>query len=106
MSRSGLYGVGAMGSHGAKLTASVMAREIEHDTYLNPLRESAAKIAAGSSRRNTGPCTSRFRGVTQQPNGKWRAQIYRYGSMDSLGSYEKELDAAIAYVPPVPTCLL
>ena len=88
---------GGIHGHGKKLTASAVAREIQHDTYLNPLRESAAKIAAGSSRRNTGPCTSRFRGVTQQPNGKWRAQIYRYGSMDSLGSFDSEVEAAVAY---------
>ena len=77
---------GASGSEGLtkKLSRSRVAQQIVHDRNLNPLRESAAKIAAGSSRRTTGPCTSRFRGVTQQQNGKWRAQIYRNGSMDSL----------------------
>ncbi len=40
---------------------------------------------------------SKFRGIAQQESGRWKAQIWLNGTMKSLGTFDKEEDAARAY---------
>jgi AP2 domain len=41
--------------------------------------------------------SSRYKGVSVTPGGKWRAQIFVDGRLVNLGRYRFETDAAIAY---------
>jgi hypothetical protein len=41
--------------------------------------------------------SSRYRGLSVTPGGKWRAQIFVGGRLLYLGGYRFETDAAIAY---------
>jgi len=41
--------------------------------------------------------SSRYKGVSVAPGGKWRVQIFVDGRLVNLGRYRFETDAAIAY---------
>lgn len=43
------------------------------------------------------PCTSKYKGVSKKKNGKWLAYISRDKKRYSLGTYEREEEAALAY---------
>lgn len=47
--------------------------------------------------RKRADCSSRYRGVTRRPDGKWMAQIKGDGVYAYLGLFESEHDAAGAY---------
>ena len=64
------------------------------DTRLN--FPSAASTAAGHETTKKGR-TSRQRGVCRVKGGKWRAQIYVDGTLQSLGTFVDEDEAGRAY---------
>ena len=69
----------------------------------NPLdnRRENLRIASGKqnqgNRKKSSGTSSRYKGVSRQPNMRWRAQIKIDGKQTSLGTYSTELEAAMAY---------
>ena len=72
---------------------------INGDTLDN--RRENLRIASGKqnqgNRRKAAGTSSRYKGVCRQPNARWRAQIKIDGRQTSLGTYNTEIEAAMAY---------
>lgn len=61
------------------------------------LRVASRSQNMGNQRTRCGAKTSRFKGVSLLPNGRWHAQIKVNGKTKFLGAYAEETDAATAY---------
>lgn len=72
---------------------------------LNPLnnqRENLRKATSTQQKQNRGKKSSKktkstYKGVSKMPNGKWLASIIINREIITLGRFEKEKDAAVAY---------
>ena len=60
------------------------------------LRIASDKQNQGNRRKSEGT-SSRFKGVSLQPDGRWRAQIKINGKQTYLGVFSTEVEAAMAY---------
>jgi hypothetical protein len=81
------------------LTGWAIADHVDHDG-LNNQRSNLREATSQQNRFNSrpGPGSSRFKGVHwAKQNQRWNARIHTRGVIYGLGSYENEIDAALAY---------
>jgi hypothetical protein len=61
------------------------------------LRVCTSQQNSANSKKRSAPTTSRFKGVWRRPSGTWSAHIRVFGVKHHLGTFQDEIDAAIAY---------
>lgn len=68
---------------------------------LDNRKENLRRVAPSQNQANMRSCdknkTSRFKGVSLKPNGKWFAQLQYCGKKQALGYFATESEAAAAY---------
>jgi len=72
---------------------------VNHDTLDNRIRNlriASHQQNSGNMRPRSG-CSSRFKGVAQRENGRWRAYVNAGGMRRNIGTFDSEIDAAMAY---------